>query len=186
MATQAMAAQGAMGMGRGTEWVAQPQRASGGLAVDPVEHNARMMALQQRARRGPTPEALFAKDIDNSRLKKAADPARAREMRTFAGAMVVLLSLILVYGWQHFLAIEYGYQIATERQQMRQLEEQNHELQLTQAQLASPARIDVMARALGLTAPQPGQVVLPNPEAGTSGAVMAAAVPMTPVLPANQ
>lgn len=181
MATQAIAAQGVMGVGRGTAWVAQTP-----VAVDPAEHNARLMAQQRRAWRGPTPEALFAKDIDNSRLKKAADPARAREMRTFGGAMVVLLSLILVYGWQHFLAIEDGYQIATARQQMHQLEEQNHELQLTQAQLASPARIDQLARALGLTAPRSGQVVLPNPEAGPNSAVMAAAAPMMPVIPANQ
>lgn len=172
MATQAIAAQGLMGMGRGTEWVA--------------EHNARMLAAQQRGRRGPTPEALFAKKIDNSRLVKAADPARSREMRTFAGAMAVLLSLILIYGWQHFCAIEYGYQIAAEQHQMQVLQEQNRELRLTQAQLASPARIDALARQMGLTPPQPGQVVLPNAALTGSTAVMADATPTIAVLRANQ
>ena len=170
MATQAIAAQGLMIGTRGTEWVA--------------EHNARVLAAQRRARRGPTPEALFTKRIDNSRLVKADDPARGREMRIFACAMAFLLSIILVYGWQHFSAIEYGYRISAEMQQVQQLEEQNRELRLTQAQLADPSRIDQLARALGLTAPHPGQVVQPNPSLmPTSGPVMAeAAVPAVPAV----
>lgn len=148
-----------------------------------AEHNARMLAGQRRARRGPTPEALFVKHIDNSRLQKMADPAQAREMRTFACAMAMLLSLFLIYGWQHFSAIEYGYRIATEHQQLQQLQEQNRELLLTQAQLTSPARIDALAQQLGLQAPQPGQVVLPNAETGGNTAVMAEAT--VPGIPAN-
>ncbi len=170
MATQAIAAQGLMGTGtvRDTAWVA--------------EHNARLMAAQVRGRRGPTPEALFARRIDNSRLVKADDPSRAREMRSFAYAMAFLLSLAMVYGWQHFNAIEYGYRISAEKQQVQQLEEQNRELRLTQAQLADPARIDTMARALGLTAPHPGQVVEPNAAMNPSSAVMAEATPVVPVI----
>ena len=161
MATQAIAAQSMTGMARGTEWVA--------------EHNALRMAAQRRSRRGPTPEALFAKRIDNSRLVKASDPARGREMRSFACAMAFLLSLTLLYGWQHFSAIEYGYRIEAQKDQLQQLEEQNRELRLTAAQLADPARIDTMARNLGLTAPHPGQVVRPNPGVDGNSAVMAEA-----------
>ena len=170
MATQAIAAQGLMGLGRSTERVAPQEQA---MLV--AEHNARMLAGQRRARRGPTPEALFVKHIDNSRLQKMADPARAREMRSFACAMAFLLSLLLMYGWQHFSAIEYGYRIASERQQLQQLQEQNRELLLTQAQLVSPERIDALAQQLGLAAPQPGQVVLPNPATSGNTAVMAEA-----------
>jgi cell division protein FtsL len=171
MATQAIAAQGMMGVGRGTERVA----AARDQAELVAEHNARMLAAQGRARRGPTPEALFTKHIDNSRLRKMTDAGRAREMRTFACAMGLLLSLLLMYGWQHFSAIEYGYRIATERQQLQQLEEQNHELRLTQAQLTSPERINALAQQLGLAAPQPGQVVLPNAANSGNTAVMAEA-----------
>jgi len=35
------------------------------------ERNLSLLAAQQRARRGPTPEVLFTKKIDNSRLVKA-------------------------------------------------------------------------------------------------------------------
>lgn len=169
MATQALAAPMMGGLSRGTEWVA--------------EHNAVLLAAQRRGRRGPTPEALFTKRIDNSRLVKANDPARAREMRSFAYAMAFLLSLAMIYGWQHFSAIECGYRIQSEKQQMQQLEEQNRQLRLTQAQLADPARIDTMARNLGLTAPHPGQVVHPSADAaGSSGAVMAEAHPTVPAI----
>jgi cell division protein FtsL len=126
------------------------------------ERNLSLLAAQHRARRGPTPEVLFAKKIDNSRLVKAADPQRAREMRTFAAAMALFLGLLLIYGWQHFSAIEYGYHIEAEKQQLRQLQEVNRGLQLTEAQLNSPARIDQLANSLGLQAPQPGQVVYPD------------------------
>jgi cell division protein FtsL len=163
MATQAMAAQTMRGFGRGTEWVA--------------EHNALRMAAQRRARRGPTPEALFAKRIDNSRLVKTADVERGREMRSFACAMAFLLSLALVYGWQHFSAIEYGYRLEAQKQQVQQLEEQNRELRLAAAQLADPSRIDALARNYGLMAPHPGQVVHANPAAESNGAVMAEAAP---------
>jgi len=159
MATQAIAAPVMGGMVRDTRWI--------------EEHNARMLAEQRRGRRGPTPEALFTKRIDNSRLVKAVDAARFREMRSFAIAMAFLLSLAMMYGWQHFSAIECGYRIEAEKQQMQQLQEQNRQLRLQQAQLADPARIDAMAKNLGLAAPQPGQVVHPDGLEESGGPVMA-------------
>jgi len=169
MATQAIAAPIIGGINRDLRWV--------------EEHNAMLLASQRRGRRGPTPEALFTKRIDNSRLVKANDPARSREMRSFAYAMIFLLSLIMVYGWQHFSAIECGYRIESEKQDMQALQEQNRQLRLTEAQLANPARIDTMARNLGLEAPQPGQVVRPNGNADNlGGPVMAASRPAVPVM----
>lgn len=172
MATQVIAVPGMAGFGRSSEWVA--------------EHNALLLAAQRRNRRGPTPEALFTKHIDNSRLVKADDPARAREMRTFACAMAFFLSLVMVYGWQHLAAIQYGYRIAAEKQQVRQLEEQDRELRLTEAQLVNPERIDTLAKNYGLVAPRPGQVVLPNaavdPNSAASGPVMAMAHPAVPAV----
>jgi cell division protein FtsL len=171
MATQAIAAPMVGGLGRDRQWVA--------------DHNAGLLAEQRRGRRGPTPEALFTKRIDNSRLVKANDPARAREMRSFACAMAFLLSLVLLYGWQHFSAIECGYRIEAEKQQMQQLQEQNRQLRLTEAQLANPARIDTMARNLGMAAPQPGQVVHPNAAAdaiGSGATVMAENRPGVPAV----
>jgi hypothetical protein len=146
-----------------------------------AERNQSLFAAQQRARRGPTPEVFFVKHLDNSRLVKADDPVRTREMRLFAAAMTMIFMLIMVYGWQHFSAIEYGYRVEAEKQQMEVLKEQNRQLRLTEAQLCDPGRIDRMARKLGLDAPRPGQVVRPDssPEANTP--VMAEARPALPL-----
>jgi cell division protein FtsL len=119
-------------------------------------------AMERRARRGPTPEVFFTRRIDNSRLVKASCPERARERRSFARAMAMLFLLVMFYGWQHFSSIESGYRVEGEKQQLLQLEEQNRQLRLAEAQLGDPARIDRMARQLGLEAPRPGQVVRPE------------------------
>src|ERR1700728_3946451 len=143
-----------------------------------AERNLKLLAAQQRARRGPTPEVFIAKRLDNSRLVKAADPVRVREMRIFTAAMTVLFVCIMFYGWQHFSAIEYGYRVEAEKQQRISLEEQNRELRLTEAQLCDPHRIDQMARKLGLDAPRPGQVVRGDNELDPNGPVIAEASPL--------
>ena len=147
-----------------------------------AERNQSLFAAQQRARRGPTPEVFFLKRFDNSRLVKAADPKRSREMRSFAGAMALLFVLVMVYGWQHLSAIEYGYRVESEKQQLESLTEQNRQLRLTEAQLGNPARIDRMARDLGLGAPQPGQVVRPDFAPDPSAPTLAEASPVMPTL----
>jgi cell division protein FtsL len=144
--------------------------ASQGWPAGVAEKNTRLLAQQKARRRGArTPEFYFAKHFDNSRLVKAADPVRVREMRWFSAAIAVLFSLVMVYGLQHFSAIEGGYQVESEKQTLDQLREENRQLRLSEAQLTQPGRIDSMARQLGLLEPQPGQVVHPNEhsDAGT-------------------
>jgi len=171
MATQVIAAQTGFDYGR---------RNADRVLDRANERNQALMAAQQRARRGPTPEMLFLKRFDNSRLVKAADPVRAREMRMFACVMAVLFSLIMMYGWQHLSALEYGYRIETEKAQLQQLEEQNRQLRLTEAQLGDPARIDQLARQLGLSIPMPGQVVRPDASLDPNSPVLAEAHPLLP------
>lgn len=131
-----------------------------GWATRVAERNAALLAQQSMRRRGVrTPEVIFTHHIDNTRLVKAADPVRARQMRTFSAALTVLFSLIMFYGLQHFNAIENSYRIESEKQVREQLREENRQLRLTEAQLSQPGRIDGMARQLGMTEPQPGQVV---------------------------
>ena len=145
-----------------------------------LDRNQVLMAAQQRARRGPTPEALFVKRFDNSRLVKAANPERAKEMRMFACVMALLFGLIMMYGWQHLSAIEDGYHIEAEKAQLQQLQEQNRQLRLTEAQLGDPGRIDQMARRIGLSVPEPGQVVRPDASIDSSAPVLAEARPLLP------
>ena len=142
-----------------------------GWSARVAERNALLMAAQvERRRRIRMPEYFIAKRIDNSRLVKAADPVRIREMRVFSAAVAVLFSLIMVYGLQHFYAIESSYRVESEKQVLNKLREENRQLRLSEAQLSQPARIDQMARRLGLAEPLPGQVVQPSAAAADSGA----------------
>jgi hypothetical protein len=87
---------------------------------------------------------------------------RVKEMRRFAISMTILVAMVMLYGWQHFSSIEIGYRVETEKQQLLQLEEQNRQLGLSQAQLCDLNRLDREARRLGMDAPHPGQVVRPE------------------------
>jgi len=145
-----------------------------------AERNLSLYELQRRARRGPTPEVFFTKHIDNSRIVKADDPERRREMRQFTVVLCCLFLLVMVYVWQHFLAIEVGYQVETQKQQVEQLGEDNRQLRLTEAQLTDPGRIDKIARQLGLDEPQPGQVVRPEASDPNAPSLAQAAAPVLP------
>ena len=139
-----------------------------------AERNAELLAQQAIRRRGVrTPEFYFTRHFDNSRLVKAPDPVRVREMRVFTAAVSVLFSLIMIYGLQHFSAIERSYRVEAEKQQLEQLREENRQLRLGEAQLSQPARIDGMARQLGLAAPQPGQVVHPSASVDAGAPILA-------------
>jgi len=126
-----------------------------------------------------TPEIYFSKVIDNSRLVKVEDPGRNREMRQFGTALACLFLLVFTYAWQHFKAIEYGYQIESAKRELSEKTELNHELRLEDASLRNPQRIDMIAHEMGLMAPQPGQVIRMDAIAGQGqGPEMASAAPM--------
>jgi hypothetical protein len=115
-------------------------------------------ASPRRLPRGGTPEIYFSKPIDNSRVVAVADHRRNREMAQFSVAAAVLFLLVMVYAWQHFSAIEYGYRIEAMKSQRDSLTELNRALRLEDASLRSPERIDALARQMGLVSPQAGQV----------------------------
>ena len=148
-----------------------------------AERNAELMAQQaQRRRRVRTPEFFFTRHFDNSRLVKASDPVRVREMRVFCFAAAILLSLIMVYGLQHFYAIESSYRVESEKQTLDQLREENRQLRLSEAELTQPGRIDQMARRLGLAEPQPGQVVHPSTLPDSGAPTLAQIAPAAPAV----
>jgi hypothetical protein len=126
-----------------------------------------------------TPEIYFTKAIDNSRLVKVEDPRRNREMKQFGTALACLFLLVFTYAWQHFKAIEYGYQIESAKRELSSTTEMNRALRLEYASLRDPERIDVMARRMGLVPPEPGQVIRMDGAAVDAGApVMASAAPI--------
>ena len=138
------------------------RRASSGRPASIAVLNRERFEAQRSQRRGPTPEMFFAKHIDNTRIVKADDPIRRREVRQFTVVMSLFFALTMVYVWQHFSAIEVGYRVEAQKTQVELLREQNRQLSLAEAQLSDPGRIDRIARQLGLDAPLPGQVVRPE------------------------
>jgi cell division protein FtsL len=144
-----------------------------------AERNTELLAQQPaRRRRVRTPEFFFVHHLDNSRLQKSPDPVRVREMRLFSAAVFFLFTLVMVYGMQHFYAIEGSYRVEQEKQTLNQLREENRQLRLAQAELTQPSRIDNMARQLGLAAPVPGQVVHSNVRGDVSAPVEARMAPL--------
>jgi len=133
-------------------------------------------AAVRRQSRGATPEIYFAKRIDNSRLVKVSDPQHNREMAMFFGATLLLFLLVMVYAWQHFSAIECGYRVEQLRAQRDGLVEMNRALRLEEASLRDPQRIDMLARQMGLVAPQAGQVIRMDGGDSDSGAAVMARV----------
>src|SRR6201986_4658420 len=146
--------------GQGMEQMQAPRTHNRTVSI--AERNRELWETQRARRRGPTPEMFFAKHIDNTRLVKADDPERHREMRVFTMVMTLVFALTMVYVWQHFSAIEVGYKVEAQKQQMEQLREQNRQLRLSEAQLSDPGRIDQIAKQLGRNSPPPGQGVRPD------------------------
>jgi len=127
-----------------------------------------------------TPEVYFSKAIDNSRLVKVDDPRRSSERQQFCVVLAVFFLLALGYTWQHFRAIEYGYQIEAAKRDLNGLSEMNSALRTEDASLRNPERIDLLARRMGLVPPEPGQVIrMDSAAADAQGPVMASAAPVT-------
>jgi len=123
-----------------------------------------------------TPEIYFSKRIDNSRVLKVVDPKRRRQLASFAFSLSVLLVLVMVYVWQHFSAIEYGYRIEQLKFERDAIVESNSALKLEESSLRDLSRIDALARQMGMQPPTVGQVELMETVGNDSGApVMARA-----------
>jgi hypothetical protein len=148
------------------------------MAAAAVAMNTTIPAARRDTFFTGTPEIYFAKAIDNSRLVKVEDPGRNREMKQFGTALACLFLLVFTYAWQHFRAIEYGYQIESAKRELNNLSEMNRALRLEDASLRDPERIDVLARRMGLVPSEPGQVIRMDSAADSSAPVMASVQPV--------
>lgn len=153
------------------------------MAARAMDITGMITPVARRSVAGITPEFYFQKNIDNSRLVRVADPQRRREVRMFSAVVALFFMLAMIYTWQHFRSIEYGYQIEAQKTEHDRLQEMNRTLKLEQALLRDPGRIDVLARRMDLEPPRPGQVVRLDSEASGSAPVVASL--STVVIPAE-
>ncbi len=105
-----------------------------------------------------TPEIHFAKRIDNSRVARVTDPKRRREMILFGITLGVFFLFVMVYLWQHFSAIEYGYRIEQLKVQRDTIVESNRALSLEAASLKDLSRIERLAIQMGMRRPADGSM----------------------------
>src|SRR5689334_12363874 len=102
---------------------------------------------------------FYVKRIDNSRVVRAADPQARQACWKMVGSVVaaaVLLIAVLLPGAYSLLA---GYQIETLRQDAHRLANERASLELKEAELLSPARMEQLARDQQFVDPPPQKVV---------------------------
>ena len=109
-------------------------------------------------------EVRFEKNINNLTLVREADTRRQSEYLAVAmlGAMFVLG--LLIYGAQLYQYQQYGYQIEDAQKRKDQLEKQQGHLLLVREKLQDPARIEPIAKRMGMVPSAPGQMVTINLE----------------------
>jgi hypothetical protein len=111
---------------------------------------------------------FYRKAIDNSRVLREADPeARARCWRWIAttSAGTLILTALL---WPSVYDRLAGYQIEALKQSQHDLLAQRSALEVREAQLLSPGRLEELAQEEQFLDPAPDQVVFLHPKADGS------------------
>jgi len=115
---------------------------------------------QPVAGRAPYPEIYFVKHIDNSRLQREVDHEKRRECFSLLVLGTLAFLFIMLFAWQHFECVRYGYMIQQLKHEQAEMVERNHTLKVQFASLSDPQRIDTLARSeLGLAPPKPSQII---------------------------
>jgi hypothetical protein len=120
-------------------------------------------------------EVRFEKNINNLAIVREADTRRQWEYVAVAmlGAMFVLG--LLIYGTQLYQYQQYGYQIEEAQKRKDQLEKQKDNLLLFRDKFQDPARIQLLAKRIGMVPWAPGQMLTVNMESlNTSNAPLSA------------
>ncbi|HVW85325.1 MAG TPA: hypothetical protein VHB50_11625 [Bryobacteraceae bacterium] len=107
---------------------------------------------------------FYSKRIDNSRVVRQADPAARGECWSAVGAAAVLLMLGLSIIAPHVGAVLAGYKLEALKTEHQSLIDQKRELEVREAALLSPERLNQLAKERNLTSPAGNQIIhLDNP-----------------------
>jgi hypothetical protein len=102
---------------------------------------------------------FYSKKIDNSRLVRQADPGATEECWSAVGAGALLLMLGASIVAPHVALVRSGYQLEAAKAERQVLLDQRRELQVREAGLLSPGRLNDIAKAHNLTSPMSSQIV---------------------------
>ena len=102
---------------------------------------------------------FYSKKIDNSRLVREEDPRGRGACWSAIGAACVVLTLITGVLAPSVAGTLAGYKLESLRAEQQRLLNERRFLDLQQAELLSPARLEELAKRQNLTTPASGQVV---------------------------
>jgi len=102
---------------------------------------------------------FYAKKIDNSRVVRQADPAARGECWSAVGAAGVLLMLGASIIAPHAGSVIEGYKLEALKQERQTLINERRDLEVKEAGLLSPERLNALALARKLTSPAADQVI---------------------------
>jgi hypothetical protein len=101
---------------------------------------------------------FYSKRIDNQRLVRQADPDSRGQCWSAVGAAAVLLALGASIIAPHVGSVLAGYRLESLRTERQSLIDQKRELEVREAGLLSPARLNDLAKAHSLGSPASNQV----------------------------
>jgi hypothetical protein len=102
---------------------------------------------------------FYSKKIDNSRMVRQADPGASEECWSAVGAGALLLMLGVSIVAPHVAFVRAGYQLEAAKAERQVLLDQRRELEVREAGLLSPGRLNDIAKAHDLTSPMSSQIV---------------------------
>jgi len=105
---------------------------------------------------------FFVKPIDNSRLVRVVDPHSRRECLGLVVCVSAVFCLALLYVLPYLAILRTGYRTEEQKKEYEVLAANNRQLQIREAKLRDPRRIQSIARGLGLQVAAPQQVVWPE------------------------
>ncbi len=136
------------------------KRSSRTLRAGEATGSASAQADPFRLRALPNDDIYFySKKIDNSRLVRQADPEARGECWSAVGAAGVLLMLGASIIAPHVGSVLAGYKLEALKQERQTLIDQKRDLEVREAGLLSPERLNNLARARSLTSPASDQVI---------------------------
>jgi cell division protein FtsL len=101
---------------------------------------------------------FYCKKIDNSRLVREPDPKAGGICWTAIGAACLAAVMLTAVGTVKVSATMSGYQLEDLRAEERRLLDEGRALDLQEAELLSPERLEKLARGQNLVTPAAGQV----------------------------
>ena len=126
----------------------------------PKLHGQLRNALLNYAPYHRTTYSSIAKKIDNSRLVREADPQARGDCWSAIGAACVILALLTGVAAPSVVTNTMaGYKLESLRAEYGRLLDEKRTLQLEEAELLSPGRLEELAKKQNLVTPQSGQVV---------------------------